>query len=158
VERNFRTLKSRWLHGLDTSQIHSLEEFNELLADYIHRHNTTKHSATRETPLDRFLRTKDHIRLPKSKDWLDESFHNRITRKVNNDSCIRIDGTSYDAPPQFIGMKVDIRYLPGLMEKAYILYEGIHYPIPQTDKVANSRTKRNNLPKIDYAKEGTAHD
>ena len=156
VERNFRTLRSRWLDGLDTSQIQSLSEFNELLSAYIYQHNTTVHSSTKETPLDRFLRTREHIRIPKSQEWLDECFMNRISRKVNNDSCITIDGVCYDAPQQFIGMKVDIRFLPGRMEDAYILYEDIHYPIPRTDKVANSRAKRNNLPRIDYSGKGVA--
>jgi len=156
VERNFRTLRDRWLNGLDISQIHSLAEFNELLQAYIYQHNTTVHSSLKETPLDRFLRTRDHIRLPKSQEWLDECFMNRISRKVNNDSCITIDKVCYDAPQQFIGMKVDIRFLPGHMDDAYILYDGIHYPIPRTDKVANSRTKRNNLPGIDYSRKGGA--
>ena len=151
VERNFRTLKDRWLYSLDMSQIHSLESFNDSLADYIRRHNTTVHSSTKETPLDRFMRTQNHIRLPKSREWLDECFHNRVVRKVNRDSCVTIDGICYDAPQQFIGMKADIRFLPGNMENAYILYESIHYPISRTDKVLNSRTKRNNLPGIDYA-------
>jgi hypothetical protein len=53
-------------------------------------------------------------------------------------------------------MKVEVRYLPGQMEDAYILYDGIHYPIPATDKAANSRTKRNNLPAIDYSLKGKA--
>lgn len=154
VERNFRTLKDRWLNALDTRQIQSLSEFNEDLAAYIHQHNTTIHSATGESPLDRFLRTKEHIRAPKSAEWLDECFHNRVTRKVNNDSCVTIDGICYDAPQQFIGAKVEIRYLPGHMDDAYIFYEGTHYPIPATDKVANSRTKRNNLPVIDYSQKG----
>ena len=154
VERNFRTLKDRWLNALDTKQIRSLAEFNEELSSYIHQHNTTIHSATGESPLDRFLRTKDHVRVPKSSDWLDECFHNRVTRKVNNDSCVTIDGIYYDAPQQFIGAKVEIRYLPGHMDDAYILYEGVHYPIPATDKLANSRTKRNNLPLIDYSQKG----
>ena len=158
VERNFRTLKDRWLNALDTKQIQSLAEFNEELLAYIHQHNTTVHSATSESPLDRFLRTKEHIRAPKSSEWLDECFHNRVTRKVNNDSCVTIDGIYYDAPQQFIGMKVEIRYLPGYMEDAYILYEGVHYPIPATDKVANSRTKRNNLPLIDYSLKGESHE
>lgn len=155
VERNFRTLKDRWLHALDTTQIQSLEEFNSLLADYIHKHNTTIHSALKETPLDRFLRTREHIRIPKSQEWLDECFHNRITRKVNNDSCVSIDGIYYDAPQQFIGMKVEIRFLPGQMEDAYILYEDAHYKLVTTDKVANSRTKRNNkFTTITYDLEG----
>jgi len=152
VERNFRTLKNRWLYGLDTTQFQSLLEFNEELTTYIRKHNTTIHSATKETPLDRFMKTNSHIRTPKSTQWLDECFHNRILRKVNNDSCISIDGTYYDSPMQFISMKVEVRYLPDRMEEAYILYEGLHYPIRVTDKVANGKTKRNNLPVIDYTK------
>lgn len=154
VERNFRTLRSRWLSNLDVSKIHSLEEFNHLLADYIRRHNTTVHSGTGETPIDRFMKTKDHVRIPKSDEWLDECFTNRITRKVNNDSCITISGTWYDAPPQFIGMNVDIRFLPDHMEDAYILYGDTRFPIRETNKVENSCTKRNNLPAITYSSEG----
>ena len=155
VERNFRTLRSRWLSTLDVSAVHSLEEFNSLLADYIRRHNTTVHSGTGETPVDRFMRTKDHVRIPRSAEWLDECFTNRISRKVNNDSCISVDGVWYDAPPQFIGMKVDIRYLPDHMENAYILYGDTRFPITRTDKNANARTKRNNaLPAISYPSEG----
>jgi transposase InsO family protein len=154
IERNFRTLRMRWLNALDPSQIHSLTEFNELLKAYIYQHNTTVHSSIKETPLDRFMRTREHIRKPKSQQWLDECFHNRITRKVNRDSCITIDGVCYDAPQQFIGMTADIRFLPDQMDDAYILYEGLHYPMPRTDKVANSRTKRNNLPLIDYSGKG----
>ena len=154
VERNFRTLRSRWLSNLDVSKIHSLEEFNHLLADYIRRHNTTVHSGTGETPIDRFMKTKDHVRIPKSDEWLDECFTNRITRKVNNDSCITISGTWYDAPPQFIGMNVEIRFLPDHMEDAYILYGDTRFPIRETNKVENSCTKRNNLPAITYSSEG----
>ncbi len=159
MERNFRTLKNRWLYGLDTAQIHSLAEFNEELASYIRTHNTTIHSTTKETPLDRFLSSKEHIRVPKSTEWLDECFHNRIMRKVNNDASVTIDGSYYDVPQQFIGMKVEIRFLPDYMEDAYVLYESTHYPIRQTDRIANGKTKRNNsLPSIDYSRrEGTSH-
>ena len=150
VERNFRTLKDRWLNALNTKQIQSLKEFNDMLRDYIHKHNATIHSATGETPLDRFVKTKQHIRKPKSETWLCECFYNRVTRKVNNDATVSIDGVYYDVPQQFIKMKVDIRYLPD-MSSIYILFEGNHYPVIATDKVANSRTKRNNnLPVINY--------
>lgn len=151
VERNFRTLKDRWLYALDNHQIQSLAEFNQMLREYIFTHNITVHSATGETPMDRFIDTKDHIRRPKSQEWLDECFHNRITRKVNNDSTVSLRGTYYDVPPQFIKMHVDIRFLPDSMDDAYILYEGEHYPIMATDKVANARTRRNNtFPTITY--------
>lgn len=155
VERAFRTLKERWIYGLDTSTISSLEQFNELLADYIRSYNTTVHSSIKDTPINRFLASNSHIKTPKSSEWLDERFHNRITRKVNNDSCVSIDKVSYDAPQQFIGMKVDIRFLPDRMDEAFILYEGIHFPLGKTDKVANSMTKRNNsFDPLDYSKRG----
>ena len=63
LERYFRTLKERWLYGLDLKQIQSLDEFNELLAAYIRKHNTTIHSATGETPLSRYLHSGHPIRL-----------------------------------------------------------------------------------------------
>ena len=148
VERNFRTVRSRWLSVINPREIHSLAQFNDLLADYIRKHNTTVHSATGETPVDRYLRTKDHVRVPKSKEWLDECFTNRVTRKVNNDSCISIDGVSYDVPPQFIGMKADIRYLPDRMDEAYLLYGDQHFPITRTDKNANAVTPRRSV--IEY--------
>ena len=77
---------------------------------------------------------------------------NRITRKVANDSTISIDGVSYDAPMQFIGLKVEVRFLPNVMEDAYILHKKHQHPIRKTNKVENSRTKRLNTPSIDYSK------
>ena len=144
VERNFRTLKMRWLDVLDLSQIHSLEQFNESLRAYIRQHNTTVHSGTGETPLNRYLKTQNHVKEPKSSEWLGECFQNSISRTVHNDSCVSIDGVSYDCPQQFIRTKVEIRYLPDHMEDAYILFDGVHYPIHPTDKAANSKIRRNN--------------
>ena len=94
--------------------------------------------------MDRFIRTKGQIKTPKSHEWLNENFHNRVDRKVNNDACISINKTYYDAPQQFIGMTVEVRFLPGAMDDAYILYDDNRYPIVETDKIANSRSKRNN--------------
>ena len=154
VERNFRTLKERWLYGLNITQIQSLEEFNRLLADYIRKHNTTPHSVTGTRPLDRYLATNERVKKPKSREWLEECFHNRQNRRVNRDATIHLEGTVYDAPMQFIGQKVEVRFLPGEETGAYILYGGEHYPLRLTDRVANGRTKRNPAMAIDYGKEG----
>ena len=144
VERNFRTLKDRWLYATDHKQIQSLDEFNQMLNDYINQHNQTVHSSTGVTPLSRFMETGVNIRKPRSKEWLDECFHNRLIRKVNNDSTISLNGVYYDVPPQFIRMHVEVRFIPDDMDNAYILYENVHYPIVSTDKIANGKTKRNN--------------
>lgn len=144
VERNFRTIRSRWLSGLDANSIHSLEHFNTLLSSYVTMHNTSVHGATKESPTDRYLRTKDHVRIPKSSEWLDECFLNRINRRVRKDSTLTIDGTSFDVPPQFVGMQVEVRYIPGRSDSAFILYGNIHFPLKITNKNSNAYVPRSN--------------
>ncbi|MDE7244818.1 MAG: DDE-type integrase/transposase/recombinase [Oscillospiraceae bacterium] len=156
VERHFRTLKERWLYTLDMDSIHSLTQFNGLLSDYIREYNTTYHTGIGSAPFDRYRNTCACARLPKSREWLDECFLNRIWRKVNKDSTVSIDKASYDAPMQFIGSKVEIRFLPDDMDSAFILYEGGHYPIRRTDRNGNCHTKRENHTAIDYSKIGGA--
>ena len=156
IERQFRTLKETWLYTLDMDSIHSLAQFNRLLADYIRTYNTTFHTGIGSTPFERYRNTCVGVRSPKSREWLDECFYNRITRKVNKDSTVSIDKVYYDVPMQFISAKVEIRFLPDDMSSAFILYEGEHYPIRRTDKNENCRTKRNNSPSIDYSRMGGA--
>lgn len=154
VERHFRTLKERWLYTLDIGAITSLSQFNEMLKDYMRDYNTTFHRGIDGIPLERYQASKDHPRRPQSRQWLDDCFYNRITRKVRKDSTITINRVCYDVPMQFISAKVDIRYLPDDMTSAYILFEGEKFPIRQTNRNDNCHTKRNNLPAIDYSKAG----
>lgn len=156
-ERNWRTAKERLLYTLDMGTIHSLGQFNSLLRDYIRQHNLTFHTGIQCTPFERFQKTKDHPRAPQSKEWLEECFLNRVYRKVRKDSTISIDTVSFDVPMQFISARVEVRYRPGEMGSAFILYEGRRYPIRQTDKVANCHAKRQNAPVIDYGKAGASH-
>ena len=154
VERHFRTLKERWLYTLDISSISSLAQFNIMLKDYMRSYNTTFHRGIDGVPLERYQSSADHPRKPRSRQWLDDCFYNRITRKVRKDSTITIDKVCYDVPMQFISSKVDIRYLPDDMNSAFILFDDKKFPIRQTNKNDNCHTKRNNLPAIDYAKAG----
>ncbi len=154
VERHFRTLKERWLYTLDLDSIRSLSGFNALLADYMRSYNTSFHSGISSTPLERYQRSDFKIRTPKSREWLDECFFNRVIRKVNKDATVSIDSRSYDVPMQFISMKVEIRFLPDDMAAAFIFYDKERFPIRLTDKNDNCRTKRNNQPVLDYSKIG----
>ena len=154
VERHFRTLKERWLYTLDISAITSLSQFNGMLKDYMRSYNTTFHRGIDTVPLERYQNSKDHPRKPQSRQWLDDCFYNRITRKVRKDSTITIDKVCYDVPMQFISAKVDIRYLPDDMTSAYILFDNQKFPIRQTNRNDNCHMKRNNLPAIDYSKAG----
>ena len=82
VERHFRTLKERWLYTLDISSISSLAQFNIMLKDYMRSYNTTFHRGIDGVPLERYQSSADHPRKPRSRQWLDDCFYNRITRKV----------------------------------------------------------------------------
>ena len=144
VERNFRTLRSRFLNALDTSRITGIDELNRLLADYIRSHNTAVHSATGMPPYSRYMEDIAHIRMPKSAVWLDECFLHRVKRRVNNDATVMINKTLFDAPMEFIRSTVEVRYRPGEPDSAFILDNGIRYPLRLTDKAANAKTKRSN--------------
>ena len=155
VERHFRTLKERWLYTLDISKITSLAQFNEMLKEYMRSYNTTFHRGIDAAPMERFQNSKDHPKRPKSREWLDDCFYNRITRKVRKDSTITIDNICYDVPMQFISAKVDIRFLPDDMDSAYILMDNTKFPIRRTNRNENAHVKRNNVkPAIDYSKIG----
>lgn len=156
VERSFRTVKDTWLYGFDPSGVSSLEELNALLDDYVRKRNTSKNRTIGTTPMERYQLGIQHVRLPKSKEWLDECFKNRIKRKVNNDSTVSIDSVTYDVPMQFIRSKVEIRYLPDRMDEAYIYSDYTHYAIRLTNRFENTRTKRANIHAIDYSKVGGA--
>ena len=157
IERFWRTCKETWLYGLDMDQIHSLKEFNALFQEFIRRYNTSVHSGIGCTPFERYQASQSCIRPAKSAEWLDECFLNRISRKVRKDATVSIDKISFDVPAQFIGQQVDIRFRPGDMDSAVILFEGATFPIRMTDKNENCRTKRNNPVKIDYSKIGGEH-
>jgi len=154
IERTFGTLKSRWLNGLDISQIRSLDEFNHELAEAIRKHNLTINSSTKQTPMDRFLATRGRIRVPESDEWLDECFMNRIRRKVRNDSTLSFNNTQFDAPMHFIRQTVEVRFLPDRLSEAYIFENGVRFPLKITDKQANSRVKRETWLTVDYSKGG----
>lgn len=155
VERHFRTLKERWLYTLDMDSITSLAQFDAMLKDYMRSYHTTFHRGINGIPLDRYRASKDHPRKPKSGQWLDDCFYNRLSRKVRKDSTITIDRIYYDVPMQFISAKVDVRFLPDDMDSAFILFEGQKFPIRRTNRNENCHTRRNN-PVIDYAKMGGA--
>ena len=150
IERNFRTLRNRFLNIMDPNELSSIDELNSKLNDYINEHNNRYHSAIGMTPTERYISDIEYIKLPESKEWLDECFMNRIIRRVKNDSTITINKELYDVPMEFIRCSVEVRYLPDDMSNAYIWYENTKYPIRKTNKVENGKTKRNNPYSINY--------
>jgi hypothetical protein len=152
VERAFRSVKERWLYGLDVKQITSLAEFNELLKEHIREYNLMFHSGIGCSPMDRFLAGNEKVKKPVSQEWLDNCFMNRVGRRVKRDATFTIDKISFDAPMQFIGQTVEVRFIPGDMQTVYIFHGDDIFPVRMTNKSENSKTKRVKLPDIDYGK------
>lgn len=150
VERNFRTLRSKFLNAIEPSGLKSIAELNLMLADYIRSHNTSVHSATGMTPYSRYMEDLSHIRMPKSREWLDGCFLHRVKRRVRNDSTVMIDKKLYDVPMEFIRSTVEVRYRPGEPDSAFILDNGRRCPVRPTDKAANSKIKRDNGYSVRY--------
>jgi len=153
IERWFRTAKETWLYGIDTSGLKSLDQFNSALSEYVRTYNLTMHSATGETPMDRYLKTRGRIKSPESYEWLQECFLHRERRKVRSDSTLSINRVLFDAPMQFIGQTVEVRFAPDALDSAFILFDKKRYPLRKTNKVENSRAKREAY-RIDYSKKG----
>ena len=129
---------------LDFARITSLEQLDGMLQDYIDTHNKTFHTGINERPIDRYMNTRGYIRVPKSREWLEESFYYRIVRRVRSDNVIKINTVEYDVPAQFTGLKVEVRYNPTVMDDAYIFYNGGRFPISRTDRVQNGSADRTN--------------
>lgn len=156
IERFWRTSKDCFLYTLDTEKIHSLEEFNRIFKEYLRSYNLTDHSGIGCRPFDRYQSSKDRMKIPESREWLEDAFLNRVSRKVRKDSTVSIDKVSYDVPMQFIGQTVEIRFRPGETDSAMIFCDDERYPLRLTNKNDNCHTKRNN-PVIDYSKMGGSH-
>ena len=153
VERNFRTLRTKFLDRTDPSEFVSIEKLNSMLIEYIRKHNTSVHSATGQVPYNRYMTDLKHVKMPSSQEWLNGCFLHRVMRKVANDSTILIEKKRYDVPMEFIRTRVEVHYRPGDTSSAFILDDGKQYPIKLTNKVDNSKTKRNNPYTLNYGKE-----
>jgi transposase InsO family protein len=155
AERLNRTIRTRFLSVLKDEDTASIDALNDALARWVSTYNTQVHSAHGSTPMDVYRREMECVRMPKSTEWTDRAFLNRITRTVKADSTITIDNVSYDVPMAFIKQKVQIRFSPDDMTDAHITDEKKAYPIHPTDKHANFKAKRKTAGyTIDYGKKG----
>jgi transposase InsO family protein len=142
IERANRTIRTRFLSVLEDSATSSIDALNNAFIKWINAYNTQTHSATGKAPMESYRAEQGRLRIPESAQWVADAFMNRITRKVKGDSTIAIGHVSYDVPLSFIAQTVEVRFLPDDMAGAYIVCEGVAYPIHPTDKAANSKARR----------------
>ena len=159
VERNFRTVRSRFLAALPEDPDRTIDDLNDLLKKYITEHNSTPHSALGgATPMQAWdlLTEGAPVRRHKGDEWLRECLRNRETRRVNKDATVRIRNVLYDVPQHLVGQSVEFAFTPDDPDDCWVVDErGNRAKVAPTDKQANGRTPRE-APRyhVDYTKGG----
>lgn len=109
VERFMRTVRDRFLAGLESAALESLDSLNSAFADWLERdYHRRVHSSLGTTPLARFLDSKRPKRWV-ARQQLDLHFYNTLRRKVRADSTVSVDSQRWEVPPEWIGHTVEIR-------------------------------------------------
>jgi len=153
IERHFRTVKDGWMNCTDWDQFESVEELSASFAEYLSREYTNAvHSSIKCTPKERFMRDCDKVRhIPAEQ--LSFHFLHRKECRVYNDATVKLLGNVYEAPQQYIGSKIKVRYLPADMSELFIYSDDgkLLHTIRPVKKVDNSKIKRT---AIDYTQIG----
>lgn len=142
IERNFRSVKESWMYNINYHDYDSCESLNASLAEYVIEKNSTRHASLNMSPWDRYNQDAKLIQYH-TKEKLDEAFLHTATRRVNNDATIKFNTKLYEAPQEYIGQSITLRYQPDL--SVLYLYDEkkeIYHEIKEVDKVANSQIKR----------------
>ncbi|MFH1992180.1 MAG: Mu transposase C-terminal domain-containing protein [Pseudomonadota bacterium] len=147
IERWFKTVRSRFLSNCTVT---SLSELNAALDRYLNDdYHQRKHSATGQTPLDRF--TSNMHCLRSAPENLKDYFRKVALRKVAKDRTITLNGSIYEAPVALIGKRVELLYHQTDPQGIEVRYKNKSFGMLRTvDLAVNYRVKRdkNNNPQI----------
>lgn len=155
IERAFRTIKDGWMNAADWGAFSSLGDVNASLSVFLsEKYTNSAHSSLNCTPKERFLRDYDRVRNIPLKE-LDFHFLHRKECRVTNSATIKLLGTEYETPQQYIGAKIKIRYLPTDLSELFVFSDDgkLLHTVRPVKKVENSKTKRAS---IDYTRAGGA--
>lgn len=151
IERSFRTIKDNWMNGINWNDYNTLEALDLDLNKYLsEKYNNSVHSSLGVAPKTRYCSDMNKIKFI-SPEELDNCFLHRVSRKVNNDATISLNCTQFEVPARCIGQKINVRYSPISLDKAFIFNSDnrISDTVYPLNKVDNSKVKRN---VIDYNK------
>lgn len=139
IERFFRTVRMQLLSTIDDGI--NLEDLNRKLGEWIDVYHTSKHSATKEAPLNRYA---NHLHLIReAPKHLMDHFRKRVNRKVDRDRIVSLDGRLYEAPVSLIGSTVTLLYHESDLSRIEVIHNGqSHGMLVSLDVHVNARVKR----------------
>ena len=142
VERVFRTIRSRLLPLLTDEDLASIDALQQRLEHWLREdYHLKRHGGIAMKPLDRFLAGAEQIPIQRlAPAEIDHAFMGRITRVVRKDATVKIDGTFFEVPPDYIGARVDLRFPVGRPDDLVLYRDDKPVgPIRPVDPVDNAR-------------------
>jgi len=124
IERWFRTVRMSFLAGLD-KKAYRLDELNQVFAKWLETYQDKLHSATKQTPQQRFLRGVEQIKPAPSN--LEDYFRQMARRTVRKDRTIAFQDKLYEVPVELVGKQIQLLYHTHESEMIEILYHGKSY-------------------------------
>ena len=114
VERFFRTVRMRFLGGLDESSIKSIEELNALYWKWLEEDYCRKsHGGLGGmTPHDVLISQLSNLKMIGDRGLVDEIFLYRVSRKIQHDATVQVGNVLYETDPALAGKRLEIRYEP----------------------------------------------
>jgi hypothetical protein len=139
IERLFKTVRMQFLATVPDGL--TLEELNCGFHEWINEYHGREHGSTKEAPLARYAKHLHLIReAPKH---LMDHFRQRVTRKVDKDRTISLDGRLYEAPVALIGKTVTLLYHGYDPARVEIVYNNSSYGMAvPLDVHINAKVKR----------------
>jgi putative transposase len=139
IERYFRTVRSDFLSGFRGT---TLDELNHAFALWLREvYHQRKHSATGQTPFQRFTSRLECLRPAPSN--LRDLFRHTARRRVAKDRTISLNGKLLEAPVALIGQQVTLRYHEAELEKVEVFSGSQSYGfLTPVNLQVNSRVKR----------------
>ncbi|MGA2261413.1 MAG: DDE-type integrase/transposase/recombinase [Acidobacteriota bacterium] len=125
IERFFRRVREQFLANLDRKQPLSLETLNARLCAWIdNAYHCSQHTALGTTPLLRWQRDIDQIRLLPPATDLRRLFFYRCDRLVRKDCTFLLQNRFFEAPPHLAGQTIEVRFDPLDATQVEIYFQG----------------------------------
>lgn len=153
IERWHRTLRQQLLSQIDLDRISAdggIDALNARLWAWIEgEYHRRPHAGLGEddgahaTPIDRWMLHAAELR-PAPRD-LDEHFLARAERVVRRDRTVHLNGQLFEAPAEYIGRRVELRYDPArpTLRDIYLYDKGVRtHTLRRLDVHVNTRVRR----------------
>jgi putative transposase len=125
IERFFRRVRDQFLANLTPKQTLSLEDLNTRFAAWIENsYHCTEHTALGTTPLLRWQRDIERIRLLPPGTDLRRLFFHRVDRLVRKDCTFLLKNHFYEAPAHLAGQTIEVRFDPLDLSQLDIYFQG----------------------------------